>query len=120
VVGNGSSGAKQGGMEHPSDPHLKGRGPLSRSEAFALIVGAPFLSILLVVEGARIWGAINGAPLLITGLFGLDIAVRRSDGVLPIVLGATLHGVIILWVIASLWSLLGLFQRWLEARRHQA
>ena len=103
-------------MQSPGGPPLKRR-RISRIDAFTLVVGPPFCLTLLAVEAVRIWGAINGEPLLITGLFGFDVKVEWSDGWLPFFGGVALHAAIIAFALLALWGLYDHFQRWRGWRR---
>ena len=77
-------------MQRPNGDVLKGRGVLSRSDVFSLIAGTPLLFALLTVEIVRLWRAVHGEPLLITGVFGSNLSVQWSTGTL-----AFIHDVLI-------------------------
>lgn len=90
---------------------------MTRGEKFWLLAGSPLLLIILIVEVGRVWRALQGEPLLITGLFGRDIAVQWSTGRLFFVLGLIFHGALIAFFAAGLWFQVEQARRWFRAAR---
>ena len=93
-------------------------GDLSRRELWLLALGSPFFLTILIVEVVRIWRAMQGEPLLITGLAGFDVTVQWAVSPVHFMLGMVLHAVIIVFVAVALWFQLQQWRTWLRAKRN--
>jgi hypothetical protein len=84
-----------------------------------LAAGVLWVSGLLLLEVVRVWRAMQGEPLLITGVFGSDILVQRSADQFTFVVGMTFHLLLIGVLTVALWYQLRLAQRLLRIVRRR-
>jgi len=96
---------------------LKPSGVLNRRERLTLFLGTPLIATVLCFEILRIWRALQGEALLITGLTEPDISVAWFDGPILFVLGLALHLVIVLLLAAFLLYQLQQARRLARSRR---
>jgi hypothetical protein len=97
---------------------VKKHSVLSRRERLELFLGSPLLLALLGIEIARIWRAIQGDPLLITGLTGFDVTVQWSASPYFFILGMAVHILIIMVIVGALHHQVRQGRRWRSANRH--
>lgn len=96
---------------------LKPSGVLTRRERLTLLVGAPVIAIILGLEIVRIWRALQGGPLLITGFTDPDVVVLWSDGPVLFLLGLLLHLAIVALLTGALFFQFEQARRWLRSKR---
>jgi hypothetical protein len=90
---------------------------LTRADKISLFVGCPLLMALLLVELSRVWRALHGEPLLITGSFGREITVQWTADRSLFILGMMMHAVILVFVTAVLWVQVGQARLWWRSVR---